>query len=101
MDLDILGQSGMLRIDDFVLDWHGGFTCNDPTHQVGYLKRTGMQIPKEWHYQTTPSDKPQAVYLIEDFASIANAPTGKAAQQSIALAMQTQSLLDQFWQAVS
>ncbi|MCC2605079.1 Gfo/Idh/MocA family protein [Planctobacterium marinum] len=100
MDLDVLGQTGMIHMDDFVLDWHSGFAFNDATHKVGYVKRTAMQTPAEWQYKSTSSEKPQAVYLIENFASIARDPIGKAAQHSMALAIQTQALLEGYWQAV-
>ena len=32
MDLDLLGERGMISLDDFVLDWAGGFPVQEPDH---------------------------------------------------------------------
>ncbi|BDX05393.1 Gfo/Idh/MocA family protein [Planctobacterium marinum] len=101
MDLDILGESGMVSIDDFVLDWNSGFAFDDPSYQVGYTKRSGMQTPEQWQYQATPSSRPQAVNLVESFAQIAQIPSSASAKASIKRALLTQSLLEQYWQAIN
>ena len=100
MDLDVMGPQGMIRLDDFVLDWKDGFAFDNPAHKVGYTKRSQMQTPDEWQYLTVPADKAQATLMIEDFVHQANDSANTALEQSIELAIQTQSLLDQYWNTV-
>ncbi len=101
MDLDILGTDGMVRLDDFVLDWAQGFGLDDPGYAVGYTRRAGLMTPSEFEYVETPSGKPQAVHMIESFAALAADPSGEAGRASIAISENTQRLLDAAWRAVS
>ena len=101
MDLDILGHEGMLHMDDFVLDWKHGFAFDNPDHVVGYTRRTGMQQPKEFEYLGVDTEQAQSVVMIDNFAALAAAPESDAAQHAVKTSIQTQSLLDAFWQAVS
>ncbi|GAA5213456.1 Gfo/Idh/MocA family protein [Corallincola platygyrae] len=100
MDLDILGERGMLHLNDYVLDWKQGFAFDHADHTVGYTRRTEMQAPSEFVYVEAESDKPQAVKLVEDFVEITQAPTGKLAKRSAEISLQTQKLLDAYWNSV-
>lgn len=100
MDLDILGHKGMISLDDYVLDWNSGFAFNNPNHNIGYTIREGMAEPKEFEYVSVNSEKPQASYMIENFASLTKKPQSKEAQYRIDLALKTQELLDLYWNAV-
>ena len=42
MDLQLLGTTGVIGMDDFVLDWEGSFAFKNPKIKVGYTHRTGM-----------------------------------------------------------
>lgn len=101
MDLDILGQQGMLHLDDFVLDWKHGFAFDNQDHIVGYTRRSGMQQPREFEYIAADTDTPQAVHMINNFAAIAAEPHSDASQHAQLMSLKTQELLDAYWLAVS
>ncbi len=100
MDLDIIGTKGMLRMDDFVLDWAHGFAFDNPNFEVGYTFRKEMMTPDQFEYIHTINPLPQAVHMIQDFLELAKDPKGKSAERSINITVQTQTLLDQVWNTV-
>jgi len=100
MDLDILGTDGMVRMDDFVLDWKQGFAFDNSEHVVGYTKRSAMQEPKDFEFITAPAEQAQAVTMIEHFARLTTSQKQADIKNSIDKAVQTQTLLDAYWQAV-
>jgi predicted dehydrogenase len=97
MNLDILGQQGMISLDDFVLDWADGFVINIPGYPVGFIQRTGIANPTEFKEVSTPGDQPQVVQMIDDFVALASKPNGQSAKDSISISEQTQGLLDAVW----
>lgn len=97
MDLNILGQQGMISLDDFVLDWADGFAMNIPDYPVGFVQRSGIVNPTEFNRVTTPGHQPQVVNMIQNFAALTEEPEGQAARASMYISEQTQELLDTVW----
>ncbi len=94
MDLDLLGEKGVIQMDDFVLDWSGGFLIPDTTRPVGFTQRTGLATPAGFERVETPSPKRQVVRMLENFAELALNPGGDAVLSSIRRAERTQALVD-------
>lgn len=97
MDLNIMGQKGMISLDDFVLDWAGGFASNIPGYPVGFVQRTGIANPDDFEAVSTPTGQPQLVCLIERFCELTKDPGGQSATDSILISERTQALLDDVW----
>jgi predicted dehydrogenase len=97
MDLQLLGDTGVIGMDDFVLDWEGSFAFQNPETKAGYSYRTGMATRKDATFVATPSRIPQEVAMIEDFVELAS--SGSAAQRAIypAASLKTQEYLDELW----
>ena len=59
MDLQLLGTTGVIGMDDFVLDWESSFAFKNPEIKAGYSHRTGMATRKDATFVPTPSrDRP-------------------------------------------
>jgi hypothetical protein len=99
MDLKILGTTGSIELNDFVLDWSKGFVFDDPTHKVGYTLRQEMATPKEFSYQETPSETPQAVLMIDNLATMIHSQDYTLVEKSIEASLNTQRLLDAIWES--
>jgi predicted dehydrogenase len=97
MDLDILGERGMVSLDDYVLDWETVPPLPTPGYPVGFVERQGVMNPQGFVHVATPSPRSQAALLIENFAAICADPTSAAAAASIRRAERTQALLDGTW----
>ena len=101
MDLDLLGPGGMISLDDFVLDWAGGFAFDAPDHAVGFTQRSGVMTPGDFEWVATPRPRRAASLMIRDFVALAEDPAGAQTDTSIAVSEQTQGLLDAVWKALS
>jgi predicted dehydrogenase len=99
-DLQLVGTSGVIGMDDFVLDWTLGFVFRRPEIPAGYTYRTGMATRSEIAFVPAPSKMPQEVAMVEDFADLAR---GGSAPQRAAYAeasLKTQEYLDALWGAM-
>jgi hypothetical protein len=47
MDLQLLGTSGVIGMDDFALDSTDSFAFKNPDIKTGYFHRTGMATRKD------------------------------------------------------
>ena len=101
MDLQLLGTTGVIGMDDFVLDWESSFAFKNPEIQAGYTHRTGMATRKDATFVPTPSTTAQEVAMIEDFAELA--VSGDAAQRAAyaEASLKTQEYLDALWVAAA
>jgi predicted dehydrogenase len=97
MDLDLLGHRGMISLDDFVLDWAGGFAPGDPGHAVGFTQRSGVTTPAGFERVATPSPERATVLMIRSFVALTGDPSGVAAAASIDVSERTQGLVDAVW----
>jgi predicted dehydrogenase len=101
MDLDLLGSTGVIRMDDFVLDWANSWSFRNPANPAGYYHRTGMATRKDFTFIPTPAATPQEVSMIETFARLAQ--EGSPAEQSVhaKATLLTQSYLDALWASLT
>mgnify|MGYP000019067103 CR=1 FL=1 len=101
MDLELLGQRGVISLDDFVLDWAGGFPVKTPGYPVAFTQRAGVVNPLGFERVVTPSDRRQLVYTLRHFMALAANPDGEAAAASMRITEQTQRLLDGVWSSLT
>ena len=99
MSLQLLGTTGVIEMDDFVLDWTDSFAFKNPDIKVGYTHRTGMATRKDVTFMPTPSKASGQVTMIETFAEVA-APGNDARRAEFASSsLKTQEYLDAIWAA--
>jgi predicted dehydrogenase len=100
MDLQLLGTTGVIGMDDFVLDWAGSFAFKNPDIKAGYFHRTGMATRKDVTFVPTLANTAQEVAMIENFAELAD--SGNAAQRAVYAdaSLKTQEYLDAIWAAM-
>lgn len=94
MDLQLMGQRGVISMDDFVLDWVGGFLIPEKDFEVGFTQKSGLAGPSAFVRVPTPSARRQSVQMMEDFAALAADPCGSGVLASVALSERTQGLVD-------
>ncbi len=97
-DLDLLGEKGMIALDDFVLDWSKGFPFDNPHYEVGFSLRTGMASPEEFRFIKTPSGKSAQALMIESFVNMVCNSDPAELEESIRASERTQALLDRIWE---
>lgn len=100
LDLQLLGDDGIIVMDDFVLDWHNSFAFQNPDVPAGYFTRKGLATRKDLAFIETPSAVPQDVLMIERFADLAGMPEAAARSTFPAATYKTQSYLDALWAAI-
>jgi predicted dehydrogenase len=99
MDLQLLGTTGVIAMDDFVLDWEGSFAFKNPEIKAGYTYRTGMATRNDATFVATPSSTAPEVAMIEHFAAAAASPAQRAGYADASL--DTQEYLDAIWAAAT
>jgi predicted dehydrogenase len=100
MDLQLLGTSGVIEIDDFVLDWANSWAFQSPLSQTGYVHRTDMATRADFSFIPTPGETPQEVLMIENFAALAVSGDAPRRAEYAAATLKTQECLDALWKAV-
>jgi predicted dehydrogenase len=101
MDLQLLGTTGVIGMDDFVLDWESSFAFKNPELKAGYFHRTGMSTRKDTTFCPTPSKTPQEVAMIENFAELAVSGTAARRSDHAEASLKTQEYVDALWVAAS
>lgn len=99
MDLDIIGDKGMFRMDDFVLDWNGGFDFSDGHYDLSYQMRANLDEPDQWQSIKIESEKPQKILMLENFVDLTADPCGENADKSMKTSLKTQQLVDALFSA--
>lgn len=99
MDLQLLGTTGVLGMDDFVLDWESSSLFQDSGVPSGFVYRTGMATRNDAVFVPTPSRTAQETAMIDDFAALA--VSGDAAPRAAyaEATLKTQEYLDALWAA--
>jgi predicted dehydrogenase len=99
MDLQLVGTTGVIGIDDFVLDWADSWAFKNPDLRAGYSHRTAMATRKDMTFIPTRSNTAAEVLMIENFADLA--ATGNTARRTefAESSLNTQEYLDASWTA--
>src|SRR5258707_4096800 len=99
MDLQLLGTSGVIWIDDFIMDSTDSLAFKNPDIKIGYFHRTGMATRKDVTFVPTPSNTAAELAMIQTFAEVA--AFGNAARRAAfaASSLKTQQYLDAIWVA--
>ncbi len=100
-DFSLLGTSGVMVMQDFVLDFGASLVFQDPAYKIGYTHRTGVSNPDGFTYTATPAAQPQAVMMIEDFAAYVAGGRDAEAKAHVEATLKTQRLLDAVWKDVT
>jgi len=97
MDLQLLGTTGVISLDDFVLDWNNSWAFKNPDIKVGYRLRTANATRKDFAFFETSIQTPAEVQMIDSFAALAQSgdPRRRAAHAQSSL--RTQEILDAMW----
>ena len=101
MDLQLLGTTGVISMDDFVLDWSSSFAFQNPTIPAGYFHRTGMATREAATFIPTPAATAQEVAMIDNFAALAASPNPAQRAAYAAASLKTQEYLDALWKAAN
>lgn len=101
MDLELLGTTGVIQMDDFVLDWTDSFAFQNPDIPIGCSHRTAMATRKDATFISTPARCGQQILMIDNFAELV--VSGTAAQRAAFAnaTLKTQEYLDALWKAAN
>ena len=97
MDLQLLGTSGVIELDDFVLDWENSWAFKNPASPVGYSHRTGMASRQDIAFIPTPAPLAAEVAMVENFAALATSDSDTSRAVYAAASLN----LDALWQAAN
>lgn len=99
MDVQILGTSGVISMDDFVLDWTNSWANKNAQIKTGYSYKTGMATRSDATFEFAPSDTPAEVLMIEDFVDLVNSDNGYKRTEYANASLKTQEYVDAIWAA--
>jgi predicted dehydrogenase len=99
MDLQLIGTTGVIGMEDFVLDWGNSFAYKNPDIAVGYSHRTALATRKDITFFPTRANTPQEVSMIEDFASLAASGNADERARYAESSIKTQEYVDAIWAA--
>ena len=101
MDLQLVGSSGVIDMDDFVMDWANSFVFKNPDIEIGYFHRTGMATRREVSFIPTPTKTAQELTMIETFTELAASSNVAGRIEYATFALKTQEYLDALWKAAN
>ena len=101
MELNLLGTSGIVTMDDFVLDFNASLVFQNPGIAPRYIHRTGMAARDDYAAVEVPAQKGQHVLMIESFASLAASGDKAAAAAHAKATADTQTYIDAVWAEIS
>ena len=99
-DLQLIGTTGVIGLDDFVLDWTRGFVFRRPEIAAGYTHRTGMATRAEIAFVPAPAKIAQEVSMVEDFVELARGGSPAERAAYVAASLKTQEYLDSLWKTI-
>lgn len=101
MDLSLLGTTGMITLDDFVLDWTNSFAFHNPDIKTGYVFRSGMATRRDYVFIETPSKASADILMIDHFADLATSDDPDTQDYFAQASLTTQQYLDAVWSAAT
>lgn len=100
-ELSLFGPEGVIAMDDFVMNWTNSFGYRASDVPTGYTHRRGSMTPKDFTFVETPSETPQQVLMIQNFADLAVSGDRQARADYVAAAATTQHYLDLVWARIA
>lgn len=97
MDLQLIGRTGVIAMDDFVLDWANSWAFQNTDSKTGYTFKTGPTTRAEVAFVDTPSAKPQEVLMVENFVNLCVSKDMLERARWIDSSLKTQEYLDAVW----
>jgi predicted dehydrogenase len=101
MDLQLLGTSGVIAMDDFVLDWENSWSFKNADEKAGYLHRTGMASRSGFTFHPVPAPRAAEVAMVENFAALATSGSPAERNACADATLRTQEYLDALWHAAN
>ncbi len=101
MNLQLVGTTGIIEMDDFVLDWHDSFAFRNPHIDVGYNHRAGMATRNDVRFVPTPAKVAQERSMVETFAVLAAEGSVEERGRYAENSLKTQEYLDALWQSAN
>ena len=100
-DLSLFGPNGVIAMNDFVMNWTNSFQRQASDVPTGYIYRSGSMTPKDFIFVETPSETPQQILMIENFADLARSGDRQTRAGYAAAAAATQHYLDLVWAKIA
>lgn len=97
MDFELYGTKGVIRMDDFVLDWNNSFAFQNPAVKLGYTHVAGTGGRAEMRFVDIAPSAGQHVLMCDAFAALVARPDARAAAAHAEATATTQSYLDTVW----
>ena len=97
MNLDLIGTSGIITLDDFVLDWVNSFAFQNPQLKAGFCLKSGMATRADVEFIEVKSEKAAEVHMVDNFASLVTNSLTNSASNYINASLRTQALLDRIF----
>jgi|SRR5271156_4880976 len=101
MDLQLLGTTGVVGVDDFVLDWADSWAFKNPDMKAGYSHRTAMATRKDVTFVSTTSNVSAEVAMVDAFAELAASRNAARRAEFATASLKTQEYLDAIWTAAN
>ena len=99
-DLQLLGTTGVVQMDDFVLDWTTSWAFHDPVVPCGYFHRTDMANRAAFTLVPTANKTGQQILMIEGLADLVSSGDKARRDAFAAATAKTQSYLDAAWKGL-
>jgi predicted dehydrogenase len=100
-ELSLFGPKGVIQMNDFVMNWTNSFGRQASDVPTGYTVRSGSMTPKDFAFVGTPSETPQQVLMIRNFAALALSGDRQTRADYAAAAAATQHYLDMVWARIA
>lgn len=100
-EISLFGDRGVITMDDFAMNWTNSIAFQAPDVPTGYVHRCGSMTRKDFAFVEIPSETPQQVLMIQNFADLAASGSQEARADYVAATITTQHYLDTVWATIS
>lgn len=101
MDFALVGTSGVIEMDDFVLDVHDSLIFQNPDMVARYVHRTGVTNRTEFSEIPVPAKTGQHVSMVDNFAALAGSGDAAGRAAYAEASHKTQAILDAVWAKIA
>jgi predicted dehydrogenase len=97
--MSLLGETGVVEMDDFVQDYRISAAMDDARNATGYWLRQGMDSRKDVRFVETPLDREAPTAMFERFAELVRSGDAEVRRAFAEKSVRTQELVDAIWAA--